>query len=138
MEARQYLEQVRKIDKLIENKKYEKAQWMSIAEGTGLSYEGDRVQSSGKPHKMEDAVIKAVEIGDAIKRLEEQKQEVISTIEVLEAESYNILHKKYIQYKSLDIIADECGYAYPTIKNKHKKALKQLQSILDERKTDNE
>ena len=133
MNARQYLEQIEKIDKLIQNRKYEKDQWLSIAEGTSVSSDGDRVQSSGEPHKMENAVIKAVELENRIKELEERKQEIIDTIEELDAESYDILHKKYVQYKTLEQIGEEKAYAWSTIKNKHKDALKHLQKILDKR-----
>lgn len=133
MDARKYLEQIEKIDKLIQNKKYEKDQWLSVAEGTSVSADADRVQSSGELHKMENAVIKAVELEKRIVQLEEEKQEIISTIEQLDVEHYDILHKRYVQYKSLDIISHESGYAWSTIKNKHKEALKQLQIILDRR-----
>ena len=135
MDARKYLEQVEKIDRLILNKKYEKDQWLSIAEGTAVSSDGDRVQSSGELHKMENAVIMAVEIENQIKTLRDTREEIINTIEQLDAEPYDILHRKYIQHKKLEAIGEELGYAWATIKNKHKDALKKLQVILDEQKT---
>lgn len=133
MNARAYLEQVEKIDKLIQNKKYEHEQWESIAEGTSVSSDGERVQSSGEMHKMENAAIMAVELENEINRLKKQKAEIIATIETLSANSYDILHKKYIQHLSLGEIADKYGYAWSTIKNKHREALNQLQKVLDKR-----
>lgn len=133
MNARAYLEQVKKIDNLIQNKKYEHDEWESIAEGTSVSSDGDRVQSSGEMHKMENAVIMAVELEHQIDALKKQKANIISTIETLNAESYDILHKRYIQHMSLGNIADKYGYAWSTIKNKHKEALNQLQEVIDKR-----
>lgn len=134
MRSREYLEQVEKIDKLIQNKKYEKEQWLSIAEGTSVSSDGDRVQSSGQPHKMENAVVNAATLDEEIQRLEKRKQSIIYTIEQLKPKAYDILHKKYIQYMSLEEIAEIYSYSYSAIKNKHREALKQLQEILDKRK----
>lgn len=125
------MEQIEKIDNLIKNKKYEIDEWQSIAEGTSISSTGERVQSSGQLHKMENAAIKVVEIEQSVERLKNKKQEIINTIEQLSAEAYDILHKKYIQYKSLEEIGEEKSYAWSTIKRKHKEALNQLQKVLD-------
>lgn len=138
MEARQYLEQVSKINKLIENKLIEKVQWKSIAEGTSASASGERVQTSKKLHKMEDAAIRIVEIENEIDILIDKfidiKQEIVGTIEqVNDAIMYDILHKKYIQGMSFEEIGLACSYSKETIKWKHKKALRIVQNILNER-----
>jgi len=138
MDAREYLEQVGKIDRLIENKLIEKEQWRSIALGTSASgSDGDRVQSSGSKEKMADAVIKIIEIEEEIDELVDKlvdtKQDVIRTIERLDSISYDILHKRYIQGKDLYEICDLYGRPVPSIKRKQGKALKQVQTLLNER-----
>jgi len=138
MEARQYLEQVIKIDKVIKNKLIEREQWHYIAMGTGgSSSECDRVQSSGSKQKMADAVVRVVEIEEEIdkyvKKLADIKEDVIKTIEQLDAASYDILHIRYIQGKDLLEISEMYGKPLPSIKRKQGKALKKLQAILDER-----
>ena len=54
--AKKYLSNVSKLDKMIANKMIEKEQWEAVAEGSTAHSEGERVQSSGNPQKMADAV----------------------------------------------------------------------------------
>jgi hypothetical protein len=137
-EAQIFLEQVEKLDARIKNKLIERKQWMDIALGiTGVT-EGERVQSSGAKNKMADAVIKCVdmeaEIDSLIDNLIDTKKEVIQTIERLDSPiEYNVLHMRYIQYKSLQEIADHYGRDYGWATTTHGRALKSVQGILDKK-----
>lgn len=141
MEAKSYLERVRKIDRLIENKMVELEQWRTIAEGTSAKTIGERVQTSKSQHKMEDAVIKIEEIKDSINDIilenMEYKQEVVSTIEKLEPNSYDVLHKIYIQRMLIEQVAIAYNTTIRSVNRKKGKALKQLQGILNEREKAN-
>ena len=138
MKAKEYLLQIRKVDRLIENKVAEIDQWKAIATGTTAYSEGDRVQSSGSKEKMADAVARYLdmenEINADIDRLIDIKQEVISTIEQLQTDEYDILHKIYVQFKSFQEVAAEKGKSYSWVTSKHGRGLASLQRILDERK----
>lgn len=137
MRSQDYLRQIAKIDKLIENKLIEKEQWKAIATGTTASSEGERVQASGSQQKMADAVCKYIEIEEEINqcidRFVSVKQDVIRTIEQLPPVEYDILHKVYIQYKQLYEVADIYRKSYTWAKSTHGRALKSVQKILDER-----
>lgn len=148
MKARDFLKQVLKSDKMIENKTYERNHWKSIALGVtsnsadvnigGVSYKMDKVQTSGNPHKMEDAIVKYVdieaEIDAVIDELIDTKKDVISVIEQLNPLEYDILHKVYIQHISLDDVADACDKTYSWATTVHGRGLKNVQKILDARK----
>lgn len=139
MKAKEYLGQIERIDKLIENKIIEKEHWMSVATSTTTFSEGDRVQSSGSKQKMADAVCRYLsmedEINEAIDRLIDLKQEVISTIEKLPSvDEYDVLHKTYVQLMTLQEVAAAKDKSYSWVTTIHGKALKHLQDILDERK----
>lgn len=135
MKAKAYLQQVTKLDKLIENKLIEKEQWKSIAMGTSVSNDGERVQSSGNQQKMEDAVCRYIVIEEEIDRIIDEliatKQDVIRTIEQLPTVEYDLLHKVYIQGKTFEDIA--CDKSYSWVTTTHGRALKMVQNILDER-----
>lgn len=136
-QAREYLERALDIDERIKNKTLEKEQWRSIAECTSASAEGERVQSSGSMHKMEDAVIKILEIEEEIDEMIEQlinmKQEIIKTIDKIEdTKSYSLLHKRYVQGKSFEEIQDQTQFSQSTIERKFNQAYEQVQRILDE------
>lgn len=131
------MSRVKKIDRLIENKLIEKEQWRSIAEGTSGMGTGERVQSSGSQQKMADAVLKMIEIETEIDAYVDSliytKKETIDTIEQLESTEYDLLHKIYIQGKELDEAAESCGKTYSWATTTHGRALKNLQTILNER-----
>jgi len=138
LKAKEYLQQLKKLDVMIANKLIEIDQWKSIASGTTTCSEGERVQSSGSQQKMADAVIKYMDIQaelDAdVDRFIDTKMDVIRTIEKLNPTEYDLLHMIYVQYLTLDDVADKYGKGYSWATTVHGRALKQVQRILDERK----
>lgn len=135
-EAQIYLEQPEKLDLRIKNKLIEKQQWREIALGITANMDGERVQSSGAKSKMADAVEKCVdceaEIDSLVDVLIDTKKEVIQTIEQLDSPiEYDLLHRRYIQYQSLQDIADHYGKDYGWATTTHGRALKSVQAILD-------
>ena len=139
MEAREFLQQIYRLDKMIENKIAECEQWETIATSITAHSEGEMVQSSGNPQKMEAAICHCVdlerEIYETVERLASVQKEVVSVIEQLEDTlQYDILHKRYVQYKSLTEIAIETRYSYQHIVDNHGKALRKVQNFLNNRK----
>ena len=137
--AQLYLERVEMIDSIIKNKLIEKQQWMDIALGITANMGGERVQSSGSQSKMADAIGKCVdmeaEIDGLVDKLIDTKKEVIQTIEQLDSPTlYNILHLRYIQFKSLQQIADDYDRDYGWVTTNHGRAIADVQKILDEKK----
>lgn len=138
MKAQDFLRQVRKLDLQITNKLIEQQQWKDIALGITANMDGERVQSSGSKSKMANAVEKCVdmetEIDSLIDKLIDTKKEVIQTIERLDSPTeYDVLHRRYIQFLSLQEIADHYKKDYGWATTTHGRALKSLQEILDER-----
>ena len=136
MDAKCFLSQVKKLDLQIKNKLIEKQQWKDIALGITANMDGERVQSSGAKSKMADAIEKCVdmeaEIDSLVDKLIDTKKEVIQTIEQLDSPTeYDILHRRYIQFMSLQEIADYYGRDYTTITTAHGRALKNVQALLE-------
>lgn len=138
MTAKDYLRQLGKLDKLIENKLAEKRRWRDIAMGGGSSFSmEDRVQTSGNQQKMADAVCRYItieeEINQTVDRLIDKRREVIETIEQLSTMEYDLLHKVYVQYMCLQEAADMMGKSYSWATTVHGRALKHLDAILQKR-----
>ena len=137
MKAKEYLKQLQKLDKLIENKLAEKERWKCIATTTTAPLGGERVQSSGNPQKMADAVCRYIEleseINACIDRIVDQRQEIISTIEMLDVKEYDLLHKVYVQHFTFQDVATALDKSYTWVTTMHGTALKSVQRILDER-----
>ena len=135
-EAQIFLEQVERLDVQIKNKLIEKQQWKDIALGITANMDGERVQSSGAKSKMADAIIKCVDMESEIDRLIDNlvdtKRDVLQTIEQLYSPTeYNVLHMRFIQYKTLQEIADHYGRDYEWAKLTCKRGCKHVQVILN-------
>lgn len=137
-EAQIYLEQVEKLDSIIRNKLIEKQQWKEIALGITANMDGERVQSSGSKSKMANAIEKCVdmeaEIDSLIDKLIDTKKDVLQTIEQLYSPmEYNVLHLRYIQFKTLQEIADHYNRDYNWAKVTCKRACGHVQVILNKK-----
>lgn len=138
MDAKEYLNQVKKLDLQIHNKLIEKHQWKDIALGITANVFAERIQASGAKDKVASAVEKCVdmeaEIDALIDRLIDVKKEVIQTIECLDSPiQYDLLHKKYIQFLTFEQIAEIYGRDYTTVTTAHGRALRSVQAILDKK-----
>jgi hypothetical protein len=138
MQAIEYLEQVERLDVNIRNKLIEQRQWRDIALGITANMDGERVQSTGGKNKMADAIDKCVDMEGEIDRLIDElidiKKDVIRTIEQLYSPTeYNVLHLKYIQFKTLQEIADQYNRDYEWAKATCKRGRFHVQGILDKR-----
>lgn len=136
MDAKIYLRQVELLDIKITNKLIERQQWKDIALGITSSIGGDKVQSSTSQSKMADAVVKCIDMESEIDALVgcliTTKRDVIATIERLDNPTeYNVLHKRYIQFLSLQEIADDYNKEYSWVTTTHGRALKNVQTLLD-------
>lgn len=137
--AQLYLERVEMIDTIIEGKLEEQRQWKDLAVSITANMDGEKVQSSGSHSKMADAVIKCLtveeEISKAVDRLICEKQQTVQTLEKLYSPmEYKILHMRYIRYISLSDIAIELDKDYTWVTTTHGRALKHLNSIIENMK----
>lgn len=134
MTGKEYVEQIRKLDTLINNKLTESQQWFDLAMNITPKADGERVQSSGNQQKMASAIEKCIDIERETNALIDtyisKKKEIIKTIEQLPEAEYDVLHKIYVQYKTLYEVADERDIAYSWATSLHGRALKSLENIL--------
>lgn len=149
--AQEYLEQVDKLNAMIQNKMVEVEQWRDVAYGVTsggesvlIEHKGkkelhnmEKVQSSGSQSKMADAVGRIIdlqaEINGLIDKLIDLKQEIIQTIELLNATEYDVLHKRYIQGMTFDEIGAAKHKSKSWATTVHGRALQNLNVILCER-----
>ena len=152
MKAEEFLEQIMKLDRMIENKQNERERWLMLAVNTTAGAAPDtgvRVQSSGSKQRMADAVIRSVdieaEIDDTICKMYEARKQIIGVIEQLPVEEYDVLHKLYVgevstdnhgrkhfAYMSIQEVADALGMSYSWASGKKGSALQRVKKIIDE------
>lgn len=133
--AKDYMRKMEKINKMIRNKMMEVEQWKDIATSCSTHADGEKVQTSKKADPMADAVCEYTDLEKEIKKdidkLVKTRMEIVHTIERLNAEEYDILHRVYVQGKTLKEVAAEEKKEYSFAATLHGKALKHLQDILE-------
>lgn len=132
-ETYNYLNCIYKIDKAIKNKSLEREKLCAIA--TKTTQEND-----GMPHshnagdKVGDIAVKIVTLEKTITStldlLLSFEAEASSFFMKLPPDEYDVLHKKYIQKKSIKEISAECKKSRQWVRAKERKAVKDLSEIL--------
>lgn len=137
MQAKEFLQQIKKLDKMIENKLAEIQQWKAIATNSTVNMSGERVDSSHNPRSKEEAICKYMDLESETKKdvenLINTKKDVIDVIEQLDTIEYDILHKIHVQGCTLQDVANKYDRSYSWATTIHGLALKNVQKILNKR-----
>ena len=137
MNAKEFLQQIKKLDKIIENTMAEVERWKEIANNTTVNMSGERVQSSGNHDTIARAICTymdlEVENKKHIAELVEIRRDIISVIEQLDATEYDLLHKIYVQDFTLQEVASLYDRRYEWATTTQGRALKNVQIILNKR-----
>ena len=148
MRAFDYLEQVKLLDTLIMSKTAEQEQLREMAEKITQANDG-MPHGSGVSDKIGNAVAGLVDLANEIAVLvvtfKGILQDVTKHIEMLPTEQYEILHTKFVLkreelgnhrslYYSWEEVAEIVGYSESQVYRIKKKAMRNLQRILDSEK----
>ena len=148
MRAFDYLDQVKVLDSLIMNKTAEQEQLREMAEKITQANDG-MPHGTGVSDKIGNAVSSLVDLQNEIAVLvvtfKGILEDVTKHIEMLPEEQYNIIHCKFIRkrkelgnhrswYHSWEEVAEIVGYSESQVYRIKKKAIRNLQRILDNEK----
>lgn len=133
MTAERYLNQIKKIDAIIINKKRDYERWVEIADGLGGFSVAERVQATRNLQRGSDAIVEYICIEDEIKELEKKRKDIIATIEGLSFYEYKVLYSIYVDGYMLKELPSQVNKSYAWVQRKKREALKHLQSILDKK-----
>ena len=136
MNAKMYLMQIKQADIRINNKIAEKQALYAMATKVTPTLSFDK-GGSGTSDKIGNIVAKIADIEQEINSMIDQyydlKNKIIHQIELLDDDRYyNILHKRYVQYKDFSLIASDMCYEYKSIINLHGKALRAFEKIIND------
>lgn len=133
MTTKDYLNQIGRLNRMINNKLVEITQLKELACSISAIQTGERVQTTPNYDKIGTAYAK---IDDMERKLDklidtyvDRKNHIISQIDGVEDEMlYNILFARYIERKTFEKIATELEYSWRQIIRLHGKALKQFEN----------
>lgn len=131
MNAEAYLDRIKKIDAIIENKLRDHARWVEMADGLGGAAVGERVRSSKNLHRGSDAIDTYIDIEREIAVLKQERQSIIQTIEQLPYAEYYVLYKLYVENYTLKEVANHFGKCYDWARYKRQDGINLLQALLD-------
>ncbi len=134
MKAKEYLQQLQRLDTMINQKIKELGDLRLMSQSVGgIDYSKERVQSnpSGDAPFVKP-VLRMIEleqeINAEIDRFVDEKHEIINQIQALQNPKHiDILYKHYVEFKRLEIVAVEMNFTYQYIVELHGTALKEFQ-----------
>jgi hypothetical protein len=138
MTAKEYLEQVRRLNNEINSLIVEYEMMQTLATKVTASCEGERVQASGNQDKIGSAVVKLIEYQEKINRkidaYVDMRDDILQVLHKLSrAEYIDVLYKRYFEFKKWEQIACEIFMGFRGTLKLHAKALNELDRILEKR-----
>lgn len=140
MTTKEYLGQMKNIDRFIRDKLEEAEKWRTIAEKTTGNLNEICVQTTKQPDKMATAVARLVDLVEESDKLAldliNLKEIITKQIDELHRLEFNneymILKSYYVHGRSLGYIALDSHYSYKQTKRNFEKAIKRFESIFGE------
>jgi DNA-directed RNA polymerase specialized sigma subunit len=129
MTTKDYLNQISRLNRMIDNKLTEITQLRELSYSISAIGSEEKVMSSSDPDKIGSTYAKIDEmehnLDNMIDEYIEKKDLIIWQIDSMENEDYyNILFSRYIEKKTFEVIATEMKYSWRQIIRLHGKALK--------------
>ena len=134
MDTKQYLQQISRLDRMINNKLSEISQLRELAMSVSAVKNEERVQTTPNFDKIGTAYCKIEEMEEKLDKLIDEfvdkKNLIISQIDKIENETYyEILFARYIEKKTFEKIADELTYSWRQIIRLHGRALQEFERV---------
>lgn len=137
MTTKEYLNQISRLNRMINNKLVEIQQLRELACSISAINLEDKVQNTPNFDKIGSKMAKIDELEENLDKTIDRyvlvKNKIVSQIDSMEDENtYNILFSRYIEKKSFERIAIEMEYSWRQIIRLHGKALKQFEEKFGE------
>lgn len=127
-----YLQQLETIEISIRQRQKQVEELRAEASGVhGMGYDSVRVQTSTSGDTMAKAVSRYVdmekEISERLWNFRKMQDKIIGEIQGLKKPEYvALLHKRYVEYKRLELIAVEMNFSYEYTRKMHGRALQEF------------
>lgn len=138
MTGKEYLEELKRLDVFIKQRKNELKDLKEAAYGIS-AVNTEREKVNGGLKKSYSTIDKYIDRERKIKKIIEEfvdcKHKIIGEIQKIKNPIYaDIIYKRYVEFKSLEKIADEMNYNYNYIRRIHGNALRDFEKNVMENK----
>ena len=136
LKAKEYLNQARYLEQRIESNIEQWEQMNALATKVTTVISDMPKSPGGSTSRLEDTIVKILEFEEEIRTrvdtLVSLKSQIASTIEAVPQEQCRlILTKRYLSHKTWEDIAHDLDYDLRWVHRLHKRALQEVQQILD-------
>lgn len=134
MKTQDYLKQIERLDRMIQNKLSEINQLKHIATSMTIAPKEVNVQVSSDKDRIGTAVAKLLDLEKEADRLVndyiDKRKRIIEQIDSIEdTNMYHVLSERYIMRKDLSVIAVEMGYSFKQVCRIHGNALVEFERL---------
>lgn len=134
MDTKQYLSQIERLDKMIQNKLSEIYQLKTMACSITVSNENERVQTSTDKDRLGSVVSKIVDLEKETDRLVDsfidKRNHIISQIDGLDnIDYYHVLSMRYVGRNTFEEIAKNTNWSIRKVFSIHGEALKEFENL---------
>lgn len=130
METKEYLNQIVRYEKQIQNKLSEISRLRALASGISIKNDGDRVQTSSSKDKISGIVAKIVDLENELDFIIDKRSLIVSQIEKMgDTDSYDALAKVYILGKDLKVVAIESNFSYRHFLRVYNNAIQEFETL---------
>lgn len=134
MNVHEWLEQVGKLDDLVNAKLEERSQLWALATKITPSMDG-MPHGGGVSDKVGGVATKLADLArqtdGLIDKYVDYKQEVISALEKLPEREYKVLYRYYVRYMTLEQIAVDLCYSYRQVQRIKADGLRKLKDVVE-------
>ena len=134
MDTKQYLSQIERLDKMIQNKLSEIYQLKTMACSVTVSNEKERIQTSSDKDRLGSTVAKIVDLEKETDRLVDsfidKRNHIIGQIDGLDnVDYYNVLSMRYVGRDTYEEIANKTSWSIRKVFSIHGEALKEFERL---------
>lgn len=134
MDTKTYLQQISRLDRMINNKLSEIQQFRELARSVSAVKNEERVKTSPDFDKMGSTYCNIEkmekELDDLIDTYVDKKNLIVSQIDGIDNETYyHILFARYVEKKTFEKIADEMTYSWRQTIRIHGRALQEFEKL---------
>ena len=134
MDTKQYLQQIERLDKMIQNKLSEIYQLKTMACSVTISNDSERVQTSSDKDRLGSTVAKIVDLEKETDRLVDsfidKRNHIIGQIDGLDnVDYYNVLSMRYVGRDTYEEIANKTNWSIRKVFSMHGEALKEFERL---------
>lgn len=134
MKTKDYLNQIERLDRMIQNKLSEINQLKNIATSITIAPKEVNVQVSSDKDRMGNAIAKLIDLEKETDKLVsdyiDKRKKIINQIDsISDTNMYHVLSERYIMRKDLSVIAVEMGYSLKQVCRIHGNALVEFERL---------